>query len=127
MRQEGYSSVEVIIATIILSLLILIAVPNYIANVKRSAFAVVIEAAQTMQEPVTACAEFLGTVENCGGDTTSAGKVSALSIKNGIITAVGNSFSGNYSYILTPDYDVRTNMMVWNVSGTCLDAGACSK
>lgn len=113
--------------TFILSFLILIAVPAYIFNAKRAAFGVVIDAGQTMQDPVVACAEFLGTVVGCQSKKTSAGKVSALSIQDGVITAVGNSYSGNYSYILTPHYNASTNMMFWTVSGSCIEAGTCNK
>lgn len=122
---QGFSTIELMIGVVFICIVLLVTIPAHILHVKRAHFNVVIEAADSMRDPVATCAQFLGTINKCDGDTSSSGNVAALSIHNGVINAVGNAVAGSYNYQLTPHYDAAKDFITWTVSGTCLDAGVC--
>lgn len=127
-RIQGFSLIELMVVVAIISLLCLMALPNYRTYTERARFAELITTAQ-VYETAVALALQTGTDLN----TLEAGShgippeppptqnLASLSVHKGIITATSTQAAGAATLILSPNDDGTE----FHISGSCLSLGFC--
>lgn len=130
--KKGFTLIEIMITIAIVGILAAIAVPSYLNYINKSRYVETIAAATSIKSAVAACIEVNGASTSCSNGsngipvaTDKVGNLLSLSVKSGVITAVGNTGNKSYTYILNPTFANGT--VIWGIdpASTCLSAGLC--
>lgn len=126
---SGFSLIELMIVVAIIGILSVIAIPSYQTYTQRARFAEVIATTQTYKTAValglqqgTPPEELTNGAHGIPAEPSPTKNLDGLKVENGVITATSSKIAGNATLILTPNSDGN----VWEISGTCVDAGLCS-
>jgi type IV pilus assembly protein PilA len=124
----GFSLIELMIVVAIIGILSVIAMPSYQTYTKRARFAEVISATQPFKLAVSIAlqtganaSDLKSGIHGIPITPNSTANLASISVKNGIITAVGSRQVDNKTYILKPDAEGNN----WTIDGTCLNTGLC--
>jgi type IV pilus assembly protein PilA len=124
----GFSLIELMIVVAIIGILSVIAMPSYQTYTKRARFAEVIAATQPFKLAISIAlqtganaSDLKSGIHGIPASPQSTVNLASVSVKNGIITAVGTHMVDNKTYILKPDTEGNN----WTVDGTCLSTGLC--
>lgn len=124
----GFSLIELMIVVAIIGILSVIAIPSYQGYTKRARYAEVISATQPFKLAISLAlqtganaSELKSGIHGIPASPKSTKNLASISVKNGIITAVGTTTVENKTYILKPDAEGNN----WIVDGTCIGTGFC--
>jgi type IV pilus assembly protein PilA len=125
---HGFSLIELMIVVAIIGILSIIAIPSYQEYTKRARFAEVITATQPFKLAISLAlqtganaSELKSGVPGIPPTPKATKNLASITVKNGIITAIGSNIVENKTYILKPDADGSH----WIVDGTCVKTGFC--
>lgn len=128
MKTQGFSLIELMIVVAIVGILSAIAIPSYQNYTKRARFTEVIAAAVPFKTAVSLAlvqgaplAELSNNNHGIPPEPNNTKNLAALSVDNGVITAIATTLAGGHTYILQPNADGSE----WKISGTCVQAGLC--
>lgn len=124
----GFSLIELMIVVAIIGILSVIAIPSYQNYTQRARFAEVIAATAPYKTAVSLALQQGDTEVELSTGThgipaapMATKNVASITVDNGIITSTATSKASGKTYILKPNNDGS----VWEISGTCIDAGLC--
>lgn len=127
--QLGFTIIELMIVLIIISILVVMALPSYKKYVMRARFAEVITATQPYKIAINLALQegyTLPQLNNTNLDLATLApqskNIAKITVNHGIITAIGSALVNNATYILTPDPEGN----YWSITGTCLALGICN-
>lgn len=136
-KNKGFTLLELLVAIVIISVVILVAIPSYLHYVKRQELANTIKVANSLQATVAVCILKNKSPVGCDSDSndiavateSGIGQI-GLSVKAGVITAtvpmdVGYDIPTDTNYILTPI--VTDGKVSWQKSGTACQLINCEK
>lgn len=125
----GFSLIELMIVVAIIGILTVFAIPSYKNYTERARFSEVIIATEPFKTAISLAlqqgAELNELTHNVYGippPPTPTKNIASIKVSNGIITATSTKAAGHATLILTPDQEGN----VWNISGSCLNAGLCN-
>jgi len=126
---SGFSLIELMIVVMIIGILSMIAIPSYQHYTERARFAELISAAEPFKTAIAlALQQGIGASDLSNGSNgiperpIATKNLANLTVENGVINAVATNILHNVTYILTPN----TDGTLWDISGTCIDAGLCN-
>ncbi|WP_445426106.1 pilin [Alishewanella sp. HL-SH06] len=133
---RGFTLLELMIVVALIGILSSLAIPQYQNYFKRSKFTEIILQTTKIKSAIDVCYQTRGAGNLALCDTATELGISTVDITNNpnissinisansaMITVTANSNLDSKTYILTP---TPTNgSLVWNESGSCLDAGIC--
>ena len=125
--QKGFTLIELMIVVAIIGILAAVALPAYQDYTAKAKFSEVVIGTSAIKTAVELCVQDGIAKNDCDAGTqgipaaytTGVGKLKALTVTNGVITATaetGNGLAGQ-TYILTPT--VTDGKVTWASSGTC--------
>lgn len=124
----GFTLIELMIVIVIISILVVIALPSYKKYVMRARFAEVITATQPYKIAVSLALQEGYDLHKLNDATLEIAtpqqskNVAKITVSHGVITALGTSLVNNASYILTPNIEGN----IWSITGTCITQGLCN-
>lgn len=127
---KGFSLLETLVVLAIIGILTAIALPSYETYLQRARFSEVVNATAPYRTAVSLALQqgFPRSEINNGQHgippkPQATDNLAKLTVKQGVIKAQATDQAGGYTYQLTP----KNKGQSWQVSGTCLKAGVCSK
>jgi type IV pilus assembly protein PilA len=125
----GFSLIELMIVVAIIGILTVFAIPSYKNYTERARFSEVIIATEPFKTAISLAlqqgAELHELTHHMYGippPPAPTKNIASINVSNGIITATSTKAAGHATLILTPDQEGN----VWNISGSCLNAGLCN-
>lgn len=127
---KGFSLLEALVVLAIIGILTAMALPSYETYLQRARFSEVIMATAPYRTAVSLALQqgYPQSELNNGNhgipqQPKPTENLANLTVKQGVIKAKATKQAGAYTYQLTP----QNHGQRWQVSGTCLQAGVCSK
>lgn len=133
-KSNGFTILELLIVVVIIGILSIVAIPTYFTYTNRLYFAEVVQATGPYKLAVENCYQAQGSgasVTACGNGehgvppaSGAMGNVASVTVSaEGVITATGQGKAPADTIILTPK--PSNNVLVWDMSGTCVVNGVC--
>jgi len=129
--QKGFTLIELMIVVAIIGILAAIALPAYNDYTKKSRFAEAMSVGEGYKTSVAQCIQ-----ENNGATGCSAGalgipaipatmpsNISAITVKDGVITVTATAAAGGFTWLVSPVVDGGVTR--FPQTGTCLAANYC--
>ena len=127
---HGFTLLETLVVLAIIGILTAIALPSYETYLQRAHFSEVINATTPYRSAVSLAlqqgykkSELNNGQHGIPKQPKPTNNLAKLTVQKGIIKAKATDNAGGYTYQLTP----HNHGQKWEVSGTCLKAGVCSK
>jgi prepilin peptidase dependent protein D len=124
--EAGFSLLELMVCLVIVSILMMLALPSYQHYLRRAYYLEVVQAAMPYKLGVAACFQRYGSLSGCNGGERDVpgdrqfkqGGVASVVTRGGQIIVIPRGMHGidvGDDYILTPE--VLDDVLVWHASG----------
>jgi len=124
----GFSLIELMIVVVIVGILSMIAIPSYQSYTQRARFTEIISATEIFKTAIALALqqgipanEINHGMHGIPEEPQPTKNLASLNVNNSIITAMATTILNNATMVLTPNQ----NGSIWNVGGTCIEAGLC--